>query len=63
MLASKSYEIIREYRISGVPIVETDGRLVGNLTNRDLRFQDDYSKPVESLMTKDYLVTVPVDTT
>ena len=55
--------LMREYRISGVPIVEPDGRLVGILTNRDLRFETDYSKRVEALMTKDNLVTVPVGTT
>ncbi len=55
--------LMREYRISGVPIVEPDGKLVGILTNRDLRFEDDYSKPVEALMTRDKLVTVPVGTT
>jgi len=55
--------IMREYRISGVPIVEPGGRLVGILTNRDLRFETDYSKPVEALMTKENLVTVPVGTT
>ena len=56
-------DMMREYRISGVPIVEPSGRLLGILTNRDLRFEDDYSKPVETLMTKDNLVTVPVGTT
>ena len=56
-------DLMREYRISGVPIVEPDGRLVGILTNRDLRFEDDYRKSVESLMTKEELVTVPVGTT
>ena len=56
-------DLMREYRISGVPIVEADGTLVGILTNRDLRFEDDYGKPVESLMTKDNLITVPVGTT
>ncbi len=56
-------EIMREYRISGVPIVEGDGRLVGILTNRDLRFEDDYRKPVERLMTREKLITVPVGTT
>ncbi len=55
--------LMREYRISGVPIVEPDGRLVGILTNRDLRFETDYNKRVEVLMTKDNLVTVPVGTT
>lgn len=56
-------DLMREYRISGVPIIEADGRLVGILTNRDLRFETDYSKSVEALMTKDNLVTVAVGTT
>ena len=55
--------LMSEYRISGVPIVAPGGKLVGILTNRDLRFEDDYSKSVEELMTKDNLITVPVGTT
>lgn len=55
--------LMGEYRISGVPIVNGDGRLLGILTNRDLRFEDDMSKRVDELMTKDDLVTVPVGTT
>lgn len=55
--------LMSEYRISGVPIVETDGTLVGILTNRDLRFEDNPDRPVEELMTRDNLITVPVGTT
>jgi IMP dehydrogenase len=55
--------LMSEYRISGVPIVEASGRLAGILTNRDLRFEDDPGRPVESLMTRENLVTVPVGTT
>lgn len=55
--------IMSEYRISGVPIVAGDGRLLGILTNRDLRFVDDPSKGVEELMTREHLVTVAVGTT
>ncbi len=51
-----------KYRISGVPVVEK-GKLVGILTNRDLRFEDRWELPVSDLMTKDELVTVPVGTT
>src|SRR5690554_3319406 len=54
--------LMREYRISGVPIVATDGRLVGILTNRDLRFVDDPARSVTELMTSRDLVTVPVGT-
>ncbi len=60
---AEAERLMSEYRISGVPIVEADGKLVGILTNRDLRFEEDYSKRVEELMTKENLVTVPVGTT
>ncbi|HEX7003421.1 MAG TPA: IMP dehydrogenase [Trueperaceae bacterium] len=56
-------KLMRDYRISGVPIVEADGRLAGILTNRDLRFEDDPGRPVEELMTHEGLITVPVGTT
>jgi IMP dehydrogenase len=55
--------LMGEYRISGVPIVERDGTLVGILTNRDLRFEDDMERGVEELMTAEGLITVPVGTT
>ena len=55
--------LMSEYRISGVPIVEGDGTLVGILTNRDLRFEDNPDRSVEELMTRDNLITVPVGTT
>jgi IMP dehydrogenase len=60
---AEAQTIMKEYHISGVPIVEADGRLIGILTNRDLRFENDLSRLVEDLMTKDNLVTVPVGTT
>ena len=55
--------LMETYRISGVPITDEDGRLVGILTNRDLRFEDDTSRLVSELMTSENLVTVPVGTT
>jgi IMP dehydrogenase len=55
--------LMETYRISGVPITDDEGRLVGILTNRDLRFEDDTSRPVSELMTSENLVTVPVGTT
>jgi IMP dehydrogenase len=51
-------EIMRSYRISGVPVVEGDRKLVGILTNRDLRFEEDLDREISTLMTKDNLVTV-----
>jgi IMP dehydrogenase len=55
--------LMATYRISGVPITGEDGRLVGILTNRDLRFEDDHGRSVSDLMTTENLVTVPVGTT
>jgi IMP dehydrogenase len=55
--------LMETYRISGVPITDEEGRLVGILTNRDLRFEDDTARPVSDLMTSENLVTVPVGTT
>jgi IMP dehydrogenase len=55
--------LMKEYHISGVPIIHPDGTLAGILTNRDTRFETDFSKPVTSLMTSQNLVTVPVGTT
>jgi IMP dehydrogenase len=56
-------ELMKEYRISGVPIIHPDGTLAGIVTNRDTRFETDFSKPITSLMTSKDLVTVPVGTT
>lgn len=55
-------ELMSKYKISGVPITENE-RLVGILTNRDLKFENDYSKKIEECMTKENLVTAPVGTT
>jgi len=54
--------LMAEYRISGVPIIAEGGLLVGILTNRDLRFEDDMSRSVRDLMTKEGLITVPTGT-
>ncbi|MCP3032240.1 IMP dehydrogenase [Halobacillus sp. A1] len=57
--------LMGKFRISGVPIVdnEENQKLVGILTNRDLRFMDDYSRSISEVMTRDNLVTAPVGTT
>ena len=56
-------ELMETYHISGVPITDESGRLAGILTNRDLRFERDASRPVADLMTTRDLVTAPVGTT
>lgn len=56
-------ELMGKYRISGVPIVNNDQKLVGILTNRDLRFVHDYSMKIKEVMTHEHLVTAPVGTT
>src|SRR5712692_5617536 len=53
---------MHRFHISGIPIIE-QGRLVGILTNRDIRFATDLERPVAELMTRDHLITVPVGTT
>jgi len=55
-------DLMARYRISGVPIT-VEGKLVGILTNRDLRFEEDYSRKIKEVMTKDNLVTAPEGTT
>jgi IMP dehydrogenase len=56
-------DLMQRYRISGVPVTDPEGRLLGILTNRDLRFETRTDLPVASVMTKENLVTVPVGTT
>lgn len=55
--------LMGKYKISGIPIVDEKNRLVGILTNRDLRFELDHDQPIENIMTKENLITVPVGTT
>ena len=59
---SEALELMSRYRISGVPVTK-NGKLVGILTNRDLRFETRYDLPIEEVMTKKNLITVPVGTT
>jgi IMP dehydrogenase len=62
---SEALELMKRYRISGVPITEDgskEGRLVGILTNRDLRFATSLDRPISAIMTTENLITVPVGT-
>jgi len=59
----EALELMQKYRISGVPVTNAKGKLVGILTNRDLRFETDFDLPISARMTKRNLVTVPVGTT
>ena len=62
----EALDLMKKYRISGVPITDDgskEGRLVGILTNRDLRFETNVSRAIDEVMTKDPLFTVPVGTT
>ena len=61
-LISDAEELMSRYKISGVPITR-DGKLVGILTNRDLRFETDYSRPIGEVMTSENLITAPEGTT
>ncbi|MBZ7940501.1 MULTISPECIES: IMP dehydrogenase [Campylobacter] len=56
---AQALEIMAEYRISGIPVVDESKKLIGILTNRDLRFENDYSNLVENVMTKAPLITAP----
>ncbi len=60
---SEALQVMEKYKISGVPVTDAHGKLVGILTNRDLRFETRFDLPISERMTKDDLVTVPVGTT
>src|SRR5579862_278402 len=62
-LVSDALALMERYHISGVPVTDADGRLVGILTNRDLRFERNHDLPVSALMTSRDLITAPVGTT
>ncbi|HMJ25807.1 MAG TPA: IMP dehydrogenase [Pyrinomonadaceae bacterium] len=59
----EALDVMQRYHISGVPVVDQDGHLVGIITNRDLRFEERFDLPVSEVMTKQPLVTVSVGTT
>jgi IMP dehydrogenase len=60
---SEALEVMSRYKISGVPVVNDDGKLVGILTNRDLRFETKLDQPISTRMTRRNLITTPVGTT
>ena len=60
---SAALTLMARYKISGVPIVDGGGKLVGILTNRDLRFVEDHDQPIERVMKRAPLVTAPLGTT
>jgi len=61
-LLSDAEELMAKYKISGVPVCE-NGKIVGIITNRDLRFEEDYSRKISEVMTRENLVTAPEGTT
>ena len=60
---AEALQVMEKYKISGVPVTDANGKLVGILTNRDLRFETRFDLPISERMTKDNLITVPVGTT
>src|SRR5246500_1067915 len=60
---SDALDVMKKYKISGVPITQKNKKMVGILTNRDLRFETRTDVPIGKVMTKDHLITVPVGTT
>ncbi|HXM79242.1 MAG TPA: IMP dehydrogenase [Thermoanaerobaculia bacterium] len=60
---SEALHVMSRYKISGVPVVDDQGKLVGILTNRDLRFETRLDLPISTRMTKDHLITTPIGTT
>jgi len=60
---SEAHQLMQRFKISGVPIVDDRGRLVGIITNRDLQFERRMDRPIREAMTRDHLITAPVGTT
>jgi len=61
-LIGDALNLMKKYKIGGIPIVNSEDKLTGILTNRDLRFETRRNRPVRDLMTKDNLVTAPLGT-
>ena len=62
-ILQEANSLMKEYKISGLPIVDKDGNLKGIITNRDLKYREDFSMKVTEIMTKENLVTAPLGTT
>ena len=62
-MVTDALKLMSRYKISGVPICDRDGKLVGILTNRDLRFETNFNQPISNVMTKHNLITAPEGTT
>src|SRR5699024_11181632 len=61
-LVGDAFSIMKEHKIGGIPVVDSQNKLVGIVTNRDLRFQKDMEIPIRDLMTKENLVVAPEGT-
>ena len=62
-VVADAFAIMRDFKIGGIPIIDASAKLVGIITNRDLRFQKDMKRPVRDVMTKESLITAPEGTT
>lgn len=62
-VVADAFKIMKEHKIGGIPVITSDNKLVGIITNRDLRFQKDMSKPIAQVMTRENLITAPEGTT
>ena len=62
-VVADAFAIMRDFKIGGIPIIDASEKLVGIITNRDLRFQKDMKRPVREVMTKESLITAPEGTT
>ena len=60
---AEAESLMKKYKISGLPVVDERGKLLGIITNRDIRFVKDFNKKISEVMTKENLITVPVGTT
>ena len=63
LLLENLEELMSRYKISGLPVIEDDGKLIGIITNRDIKYRKDLDQPVGDIMTSKGLITAPVGTT